>query len=531
VRRAGIGACVLAAVLTVAGPVAWATGEARPAAAAGSPASTVGPVLSVSPATALSNGQQVEVTGSGFGAGSEIVLGECRQGATAVSDCSTAGAVVVTADAAGSFETTFAVSTPIQVGAAQLDCAEPSSCELAAGVLPNLASFAAVPISFRPATPPSSSPPAASTRYYLALGDSLAAGFGAPAGEGYVDDLVRHYQGAIPGLELVDLGCPGETTVSFIDGGKCPYPQGSQLAAAEAFLGAHPGQVALVTLDIGGDDVTGCASGPAAGVSSACVANAVTQVNTDVATIGAALRSAAGGSVPIAGMTYFDPFVVAWLNGPAGEQEAVASVQALDELNTTLTAAYGRFGAVVADVAGAFSSTDLGDLVSSSYGTVPKAVAVACAWLTVVCRAGGPVTVSVHPNATGYAQIAAAFEVALGPLGEVAPPTTGSVPVSGSPPATSVPPASPTLAFTGFDAQLGAGIGALCLAVGAILRLLGRRRRPGPTGDSEGPGAPASRGGAGERVRTSIPLGGPGPKPGASASSATPAPTARHDRV
>jgi lysophospholipase L1-like esterase len=518
-------------VLTLAGPAAWATGDLQPAAAAGSPASPASPVLTVSPAAALINGQQVQVTGSGFGAGSEIVLGECRQGATAVSDCSTDGAVVVTSDAAGSFETTFVVSTLIQVGAAQVDCAEPSSCELAAGVLPDLVSFAAVPISFRPATPLPSPPPAATTRYYLALGDSLATGFGAPAGEGYVNDLARHYQGAIPGLEVVDLGCPGETTVSFIDGGKCPYPQGSQLAAATAFLEEHPGQVALVTLDIGGDDVTGCASEMAVGVFSACVAKAVAQVNTDVATIGAALRSAAGGSLPIAGMTYFDPFVVAWLNGPAGEQEAVASVQALKELNTTLTGAYGRFGAVVADVAGAFSSTDLRDLVSSPYGTVPKAVAVACAWLTVVCRAGGPVTVSVHPNATGYAQIAAAFESALGPLGGAAPPTSGSIPVPGSPPATSMPPASPTLAFTGFDAQLGAEIGALCLAVGAIVLLLGRRRRPGPTGDSDGPGAPASRRGAGERVRTSIPLGGPGPKPGASTSSATPAPTARQDRV
>ncbi len=55
----------------------------------------------------------------------------------------------------------------------------------------------------------------------------------------------------------MDLGCPGEITTTFVHGGKCPYAEGSQLAAAEAFLSAHQGQVAFVTIDIGGDDITG----------------------------------------------------------------------------------------------------------------------------------------------------------------------------------------------------------------------------------------------------------------------------------
>src|SRR5579875_324782 len=481
--------------------------------------SAAGPVLVVTPSVGLVDGQQVQVSGSGFGAGSEVVLGECRQGATSVSDCSSSGAVVV-ADQAGSFATTFVVSTPIEIGAAEVDCTAPSTCELAAGVLPGLSSSAATPLAFAPAVPAPSPTTPSSTRYYLALGDSLATGDGAPAGQGYVDDLATHYRSAIPGLVTVDLGCPGETTVSFINGGKCPYPQGSQLAAAEAFLDQHHGQVALVTLDIGGDDITGCASSsPPFTVSADCVANALAQIATNLGTIGGGLRSAAGASVPIAGMTYFDPFVVEWLAGPAGEQEAVDSVQALDQLNTTLEDTYRAFGAVVADVAGAFSSTDLTDLVGSPYGTVPEAVAVACAWLTVVCRAGGPVTVSVHPNATGYAQIASAFEAVLGPLAANGPP-----PAPVSPPSSTVPAAGPTLAFTGFDALRWAAACVACVALGAgLLRVGRRRRRRRPAGALPAPGA-------GERARTSIPRGGPGPKPGASTSSATPA-SGRQGRV
>lgn len=34
----------------------------------------------------------------------------------------------------------------------------------------------------------------APTVYYLATGDSLAAGFAAPPGQGYVDDLAVHYR-------------------------------------------------------------------------------------------------------------------------------------------------------------------------------------------------------------------------------------------------------------------------------------------------------------------------------------------------
>src|SRR3954466_6984582 len=62
-------------------------------------------------------------------------------------------------------------------------------------------------------------------QHYLALGDSLAYGF-QPNGDhthGYVDDFFTFLQNQ--GVQdHQNLGCPGETSSSFINGGKCPYP-------------------------------------------------------------------------------------------------------------------------------------------------------------------------------------------------------------------------------------------------------------------------------------------------------------------
>ena len=103
--------------------------------------------------------------------------------------------------------------------------------------------------------------------YYLALGDSLsqgvqpdAAGGDVETGQGYADQLYAALLPAHPGLRLVKLGCPGETSKTMIDGGICRYPGGSQLAAAVAFLRAHRGRMFLITIDIGANDPEDCGS-------------------------------------------------------------------------------------------------------------------------------------------------------------------------------------------------------------------------------------------------------------------------------
>ncbi|HLG77621.1 MAG TPA: cellulose binding domain-containing protein, partial [Ktedonobacteraceae bacterium] len=105
-------------------------------------------------------------------------------------------------------------------------------------------------------------------QYYLALGDSLAYGL-QPDGDtthGYVDDIFQGLQ-SLGTQSLENLGCPGATTTSFINGScglsHVPY-SGSQLSAAVAFLTQHAGQVSPVTIDIGGNDTIGslCTTDP-----------------------------------------------------------------------------------------------------------------------------------------------------------------------------------------------------------------------------------------------------------------------------
>jgi lysophospholipase L1-like esterase len=94
-------------------------------------------------------------------------------------------------------------------------------------------------------------------QHYLALGDSLAFGF-QPNGDfthGYVTDLFNKLQEE--GVnDVANLGCPGETSTTFINGG-CPVPNPPppQLVSALFYLHTHAGKVSPVTLDIGANDV------------------------------------------------------------------------------------------------------------------------------------------------------------------------------------------------------------------------------------------------------------------------------------
>src|SRR5258708_24350282 len=104
---------------------------------------------------------------------------------------------------------------------------------------------------------------ATTTRYYVSLGDSLSQGYqlGHDTDQGYADDLYATLKAKDPSLQLVKLGCPGETTTTMVNGGICTYPQGSQLGPANAFLAAHRRQSRFLTLDIGANHVDGCLTG------------------------------------------------------------------------------------------------------------------------------------------------------------------------------------------------------------------------------------------------------------------------------
>ncbi len=250
--------------------------------------------------------------------------------------------------------------------------------------------------------------------YYLALGDSLAvgvqpnaAGVSLPTPQGYADDLAQRLRERNRHLTFVDLGCPGETTTTMLVGG-CPFPHSytDQVDAAVTFLTDHPHARILVTLDIGANNVDGCAT--ASGINIACVASGLRTAAADLPKILGALTAAAGKRVEFAAMNYYNPFLALWLSGPAGQQQAIASVQLQAQLNGLLEQAYDAFGIRVADVSGAFQSTQFTPLVQLTPTLqVPLNVARVCQW-TWMC-APAPVGPNIHANKTGYEQIADAF--------------------------------------------------------------------------------------------------------------------------
>jgi lysophospholipase L1-like esterase len=251
-------------------------------------------------------------------------------------------------------------------------------------------------------------------RYYLALGDSLsqgvqpdAAGVSVRTGQGYADRLYAVLRRAQPGLRLVKLGCPDETTVTMIHGGICGYRGGSQLAAAVAFLRAHRAQTSLVTLDIGANDPETCLTTPTPASLVTCATKVIPDAIGNLGTILTRLRRADSGAHIVA-MNYYLPALAQWRHGLAGELVARAVELAAGGYNALLDRVYRKYRVRVANVFGAFKTTDFGATVDlRGYGTLPGNVAAICRW-TWEC-VGPPRGPNQHPNPAGYQVITRAF--------------------------------------------------------------------------------------------------------------------------
>ena len=243
--------------------------------------------------------------------------------------------------------------------------------------------------------------------WYLALGDSLAAGYQPGAGDdrdgGYVGHVLADVQESSPKTKLVNLACSGATTTSMVEGDRCTYEEGTQLAQAVEFLHAHARNTRLVTLDVGANDITGCAR-PA--IDPVCAAGALQRINTNLGRILTELRAAAGPDVEIVVLNYYNPFLAAWLAGPSGQALAQGSAPLQAQLNGVIAARSAAVDAEVADVATAFESSTWTP-VATAFGTVPTNVARICTW-TWMCTKG-----DIHANDTGYVVLAAAVEARL----------------------------------------------------------------------------------------------------------------------
>jgi lysophospholipase L1-like esterase len=245
--------------------------------------------------------------------------------------------------------------------------------------------------------------------YYLSLGDSLSTGvqpIGDPerqfrTDEGFSDQLDGMLRPRFPNLRTVKLGYPGESTTTMIQGGLTEYPHGSQLAEAVAFLRRHRGSVACVTIDIGFNDLDSYVM--------EALPEGMARIARNLPGILSTLHEAAGPGTPIVGMTIYDAFLPLWLQGPFGRDVARRSVwDAVVPLNDHFRKIYDAAGVAVADVEGAFATTDFGTEVElAGVGPVPINVARACEWTW-----GGtppPLGPDQHATAGGYRAIAGAF--------------------------------------------------------------------------------------------------------------------------
>ena len=243
-------------------------------------------------------------------------------------------------------------------------------------------------------------PPA--EQVYVSIGDSYATGFG-PNG---TTDSFAKIVAEESGLKLINLACNGATSADLATKPACGPDAGGRTqldAAVEALRGQR---AALVTVVIGGNDLTPCAL---AQDPLDCATRTVAGIQTNVAGTLTELREAAP-DVKIVGLTYPDVFLGAWVNPsfPNGKNLAQLSVTMFQDFNTKIAAQYGRFGAKFADVTDATGGYGaLTELTQDpKYGRIPASVAKVCA-LTHFCD-----RTDVHPTPAGHQAIAEAVTAA-----------------------------------------------------------------------------------------------------------------------
>ena len=231
--------------------------------------------------------------------------------------------------------------------------------------------------------------------WYLALGDSLAAGYQPGAGidlaGGYTDDVLAGVQTTAPKTMLVNLACPGERSTTLVTGGICSYDEGSQLDQALEFLHAHGRYTRLVTLQIGANDVQRCVDRATLRIDSDCIQAGMADVATYLPMALGKLRAEAPNAQVIV-LNYYNPFLATWLLG--NQSLALQSAVLQGTLNGIIANAASGSGATVADVATAFHSTDWTEV-----GGVPTNVSYICRY-TWMCT-----LFDIHANDAGYTLI------------------------------------------------------------------------------------------------------------------------------
>lgn len=230
-------------------------------------------------------------------------------------------------------------------------------------------------------------------KYYLSLGNSLAFGYQPDLNwdDGYSDDFFSNLKNH-NSQQLINMGCPGETSNTFINGG-CPYSYlkkylyfTPQLQAAVSFINSHAGQVSPVTLDIGANDLLPDINNSNCTVSSTWSSD-LAKVQTNLGIILGQLKSALHGTGDLLLMNYYDPY----------QNQCPNSVPYVQQINSTIASAAASYGASLVNVFNAFGGATVPDPNTCNY--------------TWICNF---LFHDIHATDKGYSVIASAFESTYG---------------------------------------------------------------------------------------------------------------------
>lgn len=233
-------------------------------------------------------------------------------------------------------------------------------------------------------------------KHYLALGDSLVFGFQPDLdfSHGYASDFYNNLQGHGTSA-LANMGCPGETSSTFINGG-CPYSYlrkypyiGAQLAAAVTYLKFYRGQVSPVTLDIGANDLLGDINTSTCAISSTFNSDLATLDTNLTQTILPQLTAAMTVKGHVTGdlvmMNYYDPY----------QNICPNTVPYIQTINQHLASDVSGYGIIV-NVFKSFGGT-----------TTPNPNICSYTWMCSVFK-------DIHATSKGYSVIASTFESGTG---------------------------------------------------------------------------------------------------------------------
>jgi lysophospholipase L1-like esterase len=232
---------------------------------------------------------------------------------------------------------------------------------------------------------------------YLAVGNSLTFGFQPDLdfNDGFVNDFYSNLQAH--GVQAdANMGCPGETSVTFIHGG-CPYPYlrkypyvEPQLNAAVEYLSAHRGLVSPVTLDIGANDLLPDINAKTCQIDTTKFASDLATVDANLTQVilpqlHAALMVNGVLTGDLVMMNLYDPY----------QNLCPATLPYVKEANQHLVADMANFGTIV-DVYSQFGGDATPNPNICSY--------------TWICSAFK----DIHPHDAGYSAITRAFELGTG---------------------------------------------------------------------------------------------------------------------